>query len=391
VKKLLKHKSIIIATLLALIILVIQLTTAQQPAHATTLDGFPVFQYQGIAIDPDALNYNPTDEIIFPSIIKANDYFSNPLAAYYLYYAPHDKPGGINLAYSDSLDGPWTEYAHNPIISNEWAPYYAVSHVSGPHAIWIESEEELYLYFHGENSVTRLARSIDGIEFTYDSSVVSIADFDSITEASYARVFEYTIPSKNNKYIMLLMGNNGGSRKIYLAWSNDGKQWTTRREPLISPTADEGDNIAGPYFYPWNGKNYVIHHNSDGTLYITEVGANFDQEMHLGMFYQDPDGVRAASPYFFSEGDVQYLFHVRGSRSYTNIAIAKYDPNAPIPVNLPGETSSNPVQAGLLLSTILIASLLGGKQAFSIVRSPKITSIMPAIRFNDRAGSLISG
>src|SRR5205823_14119232 len=31
-------------------------------------------------------------------------------------YAPHDPPGGICLSYADSLEGPFTEYPHNPIV-----------------------------------------------------------------------------------------------------------------------------------------------------------------------------------------------------------------------------------------------------------------------------------
>ena len=55
-----------------------------------------------------------------------------PLGIYHLYYAPHDAPGGICLAFADAIDGPWTEYEKNPIITRQWAPHYDVSHVLEP-------------------------------------------------------------------------------------------------------------------------------------------------------------------------------------------------------------------------------------------------------------------
>lgn len=317
--------ALIILTLLA-VIFALTFTPLTAPASAPVLSGLPQFKFDRVLLQPEALHFNPTGEIIFPSVIEASDYFSHTLGTYYLYYAPHDKPGGINLAYSNSLDGPWLEYDNNPIISHDWPPHYTVSHVSSPHALWVEDEAELYLYFHGENSVTRLARSTDGINFTYDSRVISTDDFKNISEASYARVFEYTIPSKNNKYIMLLMGNNGGSRKIYLAWSDNAKTWTTQPEPIISPTGAERPDIAGPFFYPWQDNYYVVYHAASGQIFVTEVGANFDRENHLGLFYQDLAGIRAASPYFYTAGETQYMFYNRGSRGHTSIAVAKSKP-----------------------------------------------------------------
>ncbi len=371
-KNRLSRQSVIVTTLLALTVLALQFAFLGQPEPALAREGFPVFQYEKIVLSPDNLAFNPTGEIIFPSLIKAIDYFSQPLGAYYLYYAPHDKPGGINLAYSNSLDGSWTEYLGNPIISHNWTPHYEVSHVSSPHTLWISDQEELYLYFHGENHVTRLARSTNGIIFTYDSIAVRTSDFNDITEASYARVFEYTIPSKSNKYIMLLMGNNGGSRKIYLAWSDDGKDWTTQPTPLISPTAGEGTNIAAPYFYPWNDNYYVIYHASSGKMHITEIGANFDQEKHLGLFYQDPLGIRAAGPTFFTEGKVQYMFHIRGKRGQTDIALAKYDPTAPRPVETPKPVETPPSPSSQVIQDKKLKSSLRNK-----IQSDKLNYLQP--------------
>jgi hypothetical protein len=283
---------------------------------------FPSFAFQGVALNPASLSYNPTGEIIFPSVIRAADHFTNPLGDYYLYYAPHDSPGGISLAYSDSPTGPWTEYAHNPVISNVWSPHYNVGHVSSPHVIWNADEGKLFLYFHGDNDKTRLAASADGVTFSYEGVMVSTTMFSNVSETSYARVFAYTIPAKQNRYIMLLMGNNAGTRRIYLAWSNDGRSWTTQATPLISPNAEEGANLSGPWFYPWGGEYYVLYHASSGNIHITRVGANFDHQQHLGVFYDDPAD-RAASPALISHNGYTYMLYERGPRLSAEIAYAR--------------------------------------------------------------------
>jgi len=305
------------------------------PQRTEANDDFPQFRFAGQVLEPAELDYNPTDEIIFPTIIKASDYLDQPLGAYYLYYAPHDAPGGINLAYSDSLDGPWTEYEGNPLIPNAWEPHYRVSHVSSPHVLWDDEGQRFLMYFHGENTTTRVATSTDGIHFDYGKVAVNTAMFPpGLTEASYARVFEYTIPNKKNKYIMLFMGVRDNLRKIYLAWSDDGFDWTVQPEPLVSPTPQEGNQIAAPLYFPWNGKHYVVYHSNKGNMYVTEVGANFNKENHLGVFY-DSDAVidagRAASPSILFEGTEMYMFYERGDRLGGRIHYAKAPRSGPAP------------------------------------------------------------
>jgi hypothetical protein len=308
-------------------VLILGMTVATNAPKASALAGFPTFNYAGSVLKPANLNYNPTGEIIFPSVIKATDHIVNPLGTYYMYYAPHDAPGGISMAYSNSIDGPWTEYISNPRIANNWSPNYNVTHVSSPYMMWNSIENKYYMYFHGENTTTRIATSTDGINFTYNKVAVTTSDFSGLTETSYAKVFEYTIPSKNNKYIMLLMGNQtNNTRHIYLAWSNDGLNWTTQQAPLISPNADEGENLSGPTFFPWNGNYYVAYHAASGNIHITEVGANFNLQNHLGVLYDSDttiDRGRSASPNFITLGNVMYMFYEQGPRLDGEIAYAK--------------------------------------------------------------------
>src|SRR6266545_4124534 len=84
--------------------------------------GLPVFRHLSVVLDYKNLVYNPVNDVIVPSVIPTSGYFENPLGRYYMYYAPHDAPGGICLAYADQLEGPWKEYVANPLVRREWTP-----------------------------------------------------------------------------------------------------------------------------------------------------------------------------------------------------------------------------------------------------------------------------
>ncbi|GAB4000699.1 hypothetical protein GCM10029992_33460 [Glycomyces albus] len=218
------------------------------PARAA-IPGFPEFTRLGAALDKSSLDYNPTNELIFPSIRHVAGRVRNPLGKWYMYYAPHDDPGGICLAYADSLEGPWHEYAHNPIITNDWRGHFSVPHVSSPHAVWNPADRRMYLYFHGNNRTTRVATSVDGRHFVYGGIVLHTDMVGAgLHEASYARVFPH--PVKDGIHIMLYMGRQGQTRKIFIGWSHDlASGWKFKREPLITPAAGEGGQLSGAHYW----------------------------------------------------------------------------------------------------------------------------------------------
>ena len=76
----------------------------------------PVFGNPRIALDYRELKYNPCNDVIFPSLLRAADSLRRPLATWYMYYAPHNAPGGICLATAPSLKGPCTDSRR----SNGW-------------------------------------------------------------------------------------------------------------------------------------------------------------------------------------------------------------------------------------------------------------------------------
>ncbi|MDO3700226.1 hypothetical protein Q3W71_00840 [Micromonospora sp. C28SCA-DRY-2] len=314
------------------------------PATADPAFDFPRFSYAGTAFDKSNLDYNPTNEFIFPSVIRAADYFADPLGTYYMYYAPHERPGGIALAYADSIDGPWTEYRANPLVSNTWLPHYpTVSHVSSPHAVWVEGERKLFLYYHGENSITRYATSDDGIHFSYGGTAVA-RDETTGGETSYARVFEQSVPRLGTRYLMVFMDNPTAappgptgpvSRRIRWAVSNDARTWAIQPEPIVTPQGVEGPNASGPFFLRWNDRNLVIFHAADGNMHAVDVGENFDQEIHLGIVHDSmstaPDLGRSAAPTFYLDGRTMHMYYEAGGRLTATIGHAVATLPEPVP------------------------------------------------------------
>ena len=294
--------------------------------------GFPDHRYLKTLLTPSQLRYNPTGEIIFPCVRGTSGRVPAPLGRYYLYYAPHDAPGGICLAHSDSLEGPYTEYPANPIVSNNWQPHYRVSHVSSPHVLWNEDEKEMWLYFHGENTTTRLARSKDGIHFTYDKVVLSTSMMPAgTTETSYARVFRHDLPAKGARYVMLFMLNNTTNhRDICWGWSPDGRTFTFDQRPLVRHFDVGAVNIGGPHLLTRGGSAYVVYNKdkgSGGDLMITEVGKDFSRRNHLGVFHNSlngaPDNGRVAAPSFGTQDGVGYMVYEAGERLQGAIALAR--------------------------------------------------------------------
>lgn len=306
-------------------------------AQADEAPSLPAFRYHGVIVQAADLKYHPHDDVIFPSVIRAEGCIKKPLAKLYLYYAPHDAPGGICLAYADKPEGPWREYTNNPVINRDWPPHFKVSHVSGPDAIWSDDEKKLLLYFHGENPVTRVASSADGVHFDYEGEAITTNMFSGLSEASYGRVFRHKLPGKDNRYVMLLMGNDHGTRRIYLAWSKDGRKWEARARPVMNPPPGT-DQIAGAVLLSWAGKDHLIAHannskaafNAGFDLYAAETDPTFEHVTAPVRFidhtFVSADNPGLMSPCFIEDAGRLCLFFNIGPRLQNKIALAIYDP-----------------------------------------------------------------
>lgn len=309
---------------------------------ATTTPGadeLPVFTFDQVIADRLAF---PTKELIFPSVFHAGEHLENPLAEWYIYYAPHDAPAGIYLMYSDSLDGPWTRYGTEPVISNVWPGVYDVSHVSSPDAVWNTQEDQLFLYFHGENSTTQFATSTDGVTFSYGDKILtteSVGDFAA--ETSYARVFDNPDTSSANRYAMFFMVNNkSNTRKIYVAFSPEGRTWTVQPNPIVTPGDAEGANVSAANLWQWNGKNYIVYGSTTGTMFAREVNDQLTESGEPRPLYMPeavpPQSGRATSPEILTVDGKTHLFMEIGGRGQTTIAHALLDPTGvrdPLNVN----------------------------------------------------------
>lgn len=307
----------------------------------------PRFRSTGEIVDPldDTLPWNPTHEFIFPSLFHAGEHLDQPLGEWYLYYGPHDAPGGINLMYSDDLDGPWTQYEGSPVISNVWDPIYSVSHVASPDAVWNPADGKMYLFFHGENTTNRYATSTDGIHFEYGDDIVSTADVEAAqpgrdaTETSYARVFPHPDPDSGYAWAMFFMTNySDDHRRINLAESVDLTTWDVAGETIVEPGDAEGGNVSAADLFTYKGQNYIVYHGSTGSILARSIS---DDLRTTGpaqpLFIPDPAppaNGRAASAQFAEEDGVLHMFYEYGDRSHTTVGHAIEDPTAPLdPVN----------------------------------------------------------
>lgn len=303
-------------------------------ADAEPEEELPVFTLTGPIVDRENVDtWNPTKEFIFPSVFHAGEHLSDPLGEWYLYYAPHDAPAGINLMYADSLDGPWTQYENNPIISKDWDDHYSVSHVSSPDAFWNEEAGELFLYFHGENTTSRYATSDDGVTFTYGDVVMDTTQLgrDS-TETSYARVFEHPDPDSEWSYAMFFMVNDrSDTRRIAKAFSTDGITWEAQPGWVVEPGDAEGANVSAANLWSWQGQLYVLYGSTAGTIFARTIDASLTDVGPAQPFFIPPSTPpaegRATSPEILTVDDVTHMFLEVGGRSSTTIAHALLDPD----------------------------------------------------------------
>ena len=311
---------------------------------AKVLPEFPKFQYKGIIFGYENLKYRPHDDFTFISVFPAYKHLDKPLGKYYMYYSVHDAPGGICLAYADKIDGPWTEYESNPLIAKDWEPHYKVSHVAAPDTIWVEKEKKVFIYFHGENDVTRYAISDDGIRFEYGGEAVTMRSH-GIIETSYCRISEFAMPGKNSKYIMISMGNDretfkdhpAGIRKCYLSTSIDARTWESDPKPLLSPPPGT-DQITPGCYLRWNNRNFIIATaNLIGSMwdpvsnfYLYELDEKLQNPKLQGVLLDRgivvPEHRRLSSPVILEEDGKLYMFFTVGKRCNEKPAYAVAEP-----------------------------------------------------------------
>jgi regulation of enolase protein 1 (concanavalin A-like superfamily) len=196
----------------------------------------------------------------------------------------------------------------------------------------------MYLYFHGDNTVTRYATSTDGVTFEYGGEAVSTELVDAAqpgrraTETSYARVFRNPDRSSPQRWAMLFMTNyDTNVRHINLAYSRDGRDWQVEPEPIVTPGPVEGTNVSAADLWRWKGQHYIVYGATVGTILARPVDRTLTDVGEPEPLYvpdpAPPEAGRATSPQIVRADGTLHLVYEHGERSHTTIAHAVLDPD----------------------------------------------------------------
>jgi hypothetical protein len=284
--------------------------------------------------------------VMFPTVVEAPGWLSEPLDALYMYYASHHGTG-LGLATAPEPQGPWT--VQDPVFTLDDAPMIA-GHISSPDVLIDEDAERVYLYYHGGNAagkgqVMGCAVGYDGQHFEVENRKPLILPseregaWDSVSTA-YLRPFRLA-----GRILGLYMGNGGRRDAPGVAHncqgilrSRDYLHWErVREEALLGP--DEKDD--------WGTVRHSgVHVRGDGDIdvyYSTRTGPELDREVlrvarvdaslpaeqwearKLGTVLEpevDWEGDDLRDPYPFEWEGRLYLFYAGGTEAGIGLAKA---------------------------------------------------------------------
>lgn len=276
--------------------------------------------------------WGKNNDIIFPSVIDMGEILGNPLDKFYMYFAPHDTPGGIGLATASNPLGPWKKYERNPILERN-NRNSNTAHISSPHVIWNPYLKCFFMYYHGmgewdnqkAEQTTGFAISDDGIKWKKTATPVIDSKNPNAwdgNELSYARV---TI-LKKDYFVMFYMGRDihRSAPKLGLALSQDGIKWQKNSQPFLFPSSVTQKFISTGHLVEYK-KFWLL-------FYVDETTKAKNSMVHLaissdnGRTWQGPfrvlspgrwyqwDCVRVHDPFVFIKDDKIYLYYAGGPR-----------------------------------------------------------------------------
>ncbi len=289
-------------------------------SNLVSSEGLPNFTFDRVVVDPDDYETKfPRKDIVAPNVIKATDYFENPLGTYYMYAGPHDHGGGdgygIGLLYSDSLHGPWT--VHGQVVGDAQA---------ASTVYWDDTENRMLLMAHGPNRHNHIYESNDGITFSF---IRETTEMDP-QPFGYGKVFEYTLPDRDNKYVLLINWRTNNPGYAGVAVSDDGVHWETVDEKVYFGEGEDPEHVTAhsPFLLQYGGKKYVILVDFWNTkeLWVVEVDDDLTVKQNLGTFISVADGdpvynIRISYPFVYQENDSLYLFVAIGEHQEQVIAL----------------------------------------------------------------------
>ena len=298
-----------------------------QTGEPPVSSGLPDFTYKGVILHSKNLKFSPKNDLIHPTIIKTSDNIKSPLGKYYMYYSPHEHIA-VSMAYSDDLKGPWTEFKNNPVIDGPAAPDIR----------WIEEHKKFFMWAHSNNSKTELWETEDGVHFqkSNDDKTDITAAAINTKNATYTRVYKRRIEGLNNRYMMLYSGliKDTGKRHIWMAHSNDAKEWSQLKQPLVEPASGENNEIYGPSYVRYANRNYIVYQDnssgsSGGIIKYVEVNDKFTPvgtggERHVLLHPPTEDPLITKSRYrgseFYQDGSTIYMYS-GASKKYNEVII----------------------------------------------------------------------
>ena len=213
----------------------------------------------------------------YPTIIHAASAFDNPLSDWYIYTSPYSTTE-VKLFHTDDPESlPWTSYG--TVLTAESGS----SQADSPNVVYVPEANEVRMYYHevgpGTTGVgsqhTLLAtspESEDGTSWTKQNGTFALPGLDGQrngkwddNERTYASVVR-----DGSGFKAVYMGRDleANERGIGMAWSPDGKDWTTMRRPIawgnLQPNWDPQTSldIGGPSIFRLGGE-IVITWNTD--------------------------------------------------------------------------------------------------------------------------------
>ena len=118
-------------------------------------------------ISPDMLEGDDGANINGPSLIEVPSWVPNAMGRFYLYFA-HHKGQYIRMAYSNSIEGPWSVYSKGTLGLGQCPQ--CRDHIASPDVHVDEIAKKIRMYFHGVHQqtgrqLTFIAESQDGLSF----------------------------------------------------------------------------------------------------------------------------------------------------------------------------------------------------------------------------------
>lgn len=243
-------------------------------------------------------------KVYFPTVLRASQHLTTPLAKYYLYASPHDhKPGcGIGLWTADALEGPWR--FQRRVIADCQAT---------PAVLYHEGRQKVAIYSHNPNGVNHVYDSDDGVHFQHRN----VLDFEPAAHG-YGSVFPYTFPDGKQAYCAVFwMGD--GTPKLHpyagLYVSEDGYTGWECVAPDLYPPANvyTGDPNApeianNPEYVEIGQAQYMVFHSPQG-IWAYRLDANLRPVRYEGTLLAPsdmPDAmncVGVTSPFLIQDDD----------------------------------------------------------------------------------------